>query len=101
VITEWIISYGNNFRNGVGSFIPEIIQESTARVRQSSGIEIGGGGDSIKFNTIPFPANSIAGTFTRPGSGFLNDFRYRRRQFGPQKTGSFLTVHYFLLFNIY
>jgi hypothetical protein len=57
--------------------IPEMIQESATRVRQSPGIEIGGGGDSIKFNTIPSPANSIAGAFTHPGSRFLKHFRYR------------------------
>jgi hypothetical protein len=57
--------------------IPEMIQESAPGVRQSPGIEIGGGGDSIKLNTIPSPANSIAGAFTRPRCRFLNHFRYK------------------------
>jgi len=45
-------------------------------VRQSPGIEIGGGGDCIEFNTIPSPANSIAGAFTHPGSQFLSHSGY-------------------------
>jgi len=56
--------------------IPGVTQELAARVRQSPGIEIGGGGDCIEFNTTPSPANSIAGAFTHPGSQFLNHSGY-------------------------
>jgi apolipoprotein N-acyltransferase len=78
-LTFWVMLtnlLGLKALNMLRGGIPGVIQKLAARVRQSPGIEIGGGGDSIKLNTIPSPANSIAGAFTHPGSQFLNHSGY-------------------------
>jgi hypothetical protein len=64
--------------------IPEIIQESTTRACQSPGIEIVGGGGSINPIQPPPPTTQSRELSLRPGSGFLNDFRYKNGETFPK-----------------